>query len=130
MQFENFVGNAALKSALSEAFSRRRLPHAILLQGEAGLGKKTLAVLLARAAVCRSENRGMVPCGVCPSCIRALAGSHPDIRIVQGSGASGAIPSVISIFAFRMPSREPRNSMCMVPTLMMTPTSGRAISER
>lgn len=91
MQFENFVGNAALKSALSGAFFRRRLPHAILLQGEAGLGKRTLARILARAAVCRAENRETAPCGVCPSCIRAAAGSHPDIRIVTGSGASGAV---------------------------------------
>ena len=91
MQFENFVGNAALKSALSGAFSRRRLPHAILLQGEAGLGKRTLARILARAAVCCAENRGAAPCGVCPSCVRAAAGSHPDIRTVTGSGASGAV---------------------------------------
>ena len=91
MQFKNFVGNAALKSALSGAFSRRRLPHAILLQGEAGLGKRTLARILAHAAVCRSADREAAPCGVCPSCIRAAAGSHPDIKIVTGSGASGAI---------------------------------------
>ena len=91
MQFENFIGNAALKTDLSVAFSRRRLPHAILLQGEAGLGKKTLARILARAAVCRAENREAAPCGVCPSCIRSAADSHPDIRTVTGSGASGAI---------------------------------------
>ncbi|MBQ2667436.1 MAG: ATP-binding protein [Clostridia bacterium] len=91
MQFENFVGNAALKKALSGAFSRRMLPHAILLAGEAGLGKRTLAGILARAAVCRGGDRTAAPCGVCPSCIRAAAGSHPDIRIVTGSGASGAI---------------------------------------
>jgi len=36
MQFEGFAGNAALKTALSAAFSRRRLPHTLLLQGEAG----------------------------------------------------------------------------------------------
>ncbi len=91
MQFEDFVGNAALKSALSGAFSRRRLPHAILLQGEAGLGKRTLARILARAAVCRSGDRESAPCGVCPACIRSAAGSHPDIRTVTGSGASNSI---------------------------------------
>ena len=107
MQFQNFVGNAALKSALSGAFSRRRLPHAILLQGESGLGKRTLARILANAAVCRSENREFSPCGVCPSCIRAAAGSHPDIRIVTGSGKSdtvsaAAVDSVIED-AYRRP---------------------------
>lgn len=91
MQFEDFVGNAALKSTLSGVFSRRRLPHAILLQGEAGLGKRTLARLIARAVVCRSASREAAPCGVCPSCIRSAAGSHPDIRTVTGSGASNAI---------------------------------------
>ena len=74
MQFEGFVGNAELKAALSGALSRRRLPHAILLQGEAGLGKRTLARLIARAAVCRSADRENAPCGVCPSCIRSAAG--------------------------------------------------------
>ena len=91
MQFGDFVGNAALKTVLSGAFSRRRLPHAILLQGEAGLGKRTLARQIARAAVCRSADRENAPCGVCPSCIRSAAGSHPDIRIITGSGASNAI---------------------------------------
>lgn len=61
MQFEGFAGNAALKTALSAAFSRRRLPHTLLLQGEAGLGKRTLAQILARAAVCTCENRDLAP---------------------------------------------------------------------
>lgn len=91
MRFEDFAGNAALKDALSGAFSRRRLPHAILLTGEAGLGKRTLARQIARAVVCRGADRALAPCGVCPSCVRAAAGSHPDIRIITGSGASNAI---------------------------------------
>ncbi len=91
MRFEDFVGNAALLDALSSAFSRRRLPHAILLTGEAGLGKRTLARQIARAVVCRSADRALAPCGVCPACVRAAAGSHPDIRVITGSGASNAI---------------------------------------
>ena len=91
MQFGDFVGNAALKSALSDAFSRRRLPHAILLAGEAGLGKRTLARQVARAVVCRCADREAAPCGVCPACIRSAAGSHPDIRAITGSGASNSI---------------------------------------
>ena len=91
MQFGDFVGNAALKSALSGAFSRRRLPHAILLAGEAGLGKRTLARQVARAVVCRCADREAAPCGACPACIRSAAGSHPDIRAITGSGASNSI---------------------------------------
>ena len=83
MQFGDFVGNAALKSALSGAFSRRRLPHAILLAGEAGLGKRTLARQVARAVVWRCADREAAPCGVCPASIRSAAGSHPDIRAIS-----------------------------------------------
>ena len=76
MQFEGFAGNAALKTALSAAFSRRRLPHTLLLQGEAGLGKRTLAQILARAAVCTCEDRDLAPCGVCSRKSR-LAPGYP-----------------------------------------------------
>ena len=117
MQFEGFAGNAALKTALSAACSRRRLPHTLLLQGEAGLGKRTLAQILARAAVCTCEDRDLAPCGVCPACIRAKAGSHPDIRIVTGSGKSNTI-SVASVDevirdAYKKPEEADINVYCI-----------------
>lgn len=86
--FSVLLGNEDIKSALNAAFIQGRVPHAIILQGEDGLGKRTLASLIARAAVCSGEHP---PCGRCPACIRSMAGSHPDIRVEEGSGASGAI---------------------------------------
>lgn len=90
MQFADFCGNEALKEALSAAFSRRGLPHTLVLEGESGLGKRTLARILARASVCRS-GPDEAPCEHCPSCVRSAAGSHPDVRVITGSGASGQI---------------------------------------
>lgn len=105
MDFSSFLGNTDIKSRISEAAARQRLPHAILLQGEAGCGKRTFAKLIARALVC--ENKENAPCGRCPSCIRALAFSHPDIRIEEGSGASHSISvetvKNITADAYRMP---------------------------
>ena len=89
MRFPGFLGNTQVKKALSDAFAAGRFPHAIAFQGEAGTGKRTLARLVAGALVCREP--GQAPCGVCPSCIRAQAGSHPDIRIEEGSGKSHSI---------------------------------------
>lgn len=94
-----------MKEALARAFSAGRFPHALLFQGEKGTGKQTLAALTAKALVCR--DREHAPCGKCPGCIRADAGSHPDIRTVRGAGASGAL-SVDAVGrmledAYRMP---------------------------
>lgn len=105
MEFPGFLGNEEIKAALSAAFSSRRFPHALILQGEPGSGKRTLAVLIARALVCR--NRDHAPCGNCPSCIRSAAGSHPDIRIVEGSGATRSLSvdtvKAVTADAYRMP---------------------------
>ena len=89
MEFPGFLGNAPVKEALSRAFSAGRFPHALLLQGEPGTGKGAFAQLVAQALVCRRKDRA--PCGECPSCVRAKAGSHPDIRVVEGSGATRSL---------------------------------------
>ena len=105
MDLSGFLGNEEVKEALSAAFALRRFPHAIVLQGEAGCGKRTLARLIAKALVCR--NREKAPCGECPSCIRADAGSHPDIRIEEGSGATRSLSvdtvKAVTADAYRMP---------------------------
>lgn len=111
MEFPGFLGNAPVKEALARAFSAGRFPHALLLVGEKGVGKQTLAALTAKALVCRDQERA--PCGECPGCIRAAAGSHPDIRVIQGSGVSGAL-SVDAVGqmledAYRMPDESPYN---------------------
>lgn len=87
MRFPEFAGNQEVKTLLSTMFAQGRLPHAMILQGEDGLGKHMLAEILAAAAVC-SAGEENAPCGTCPACIRAAAGSHPDIHRAQGTGAS------------------------------------------
>lgn len=52
------------------------MAHATLLSGEAGIGKKTAARLLAQGLMCRGE--GDKPCGVCRDCRRFTARTHPD----------------------------------------------------
>lgn len=62
--------------ALCRDFEGGRLAHAILLTGESGVGKKTLARLLAQGLLCTGE--GAKPCGVCRECRRFAARTHPD----------------------------------------------------
>lgn len=69
------AGSEAL-SALWHDFLTGRMAHATLLSGEAGIGKKTAARLLAQGLMCRGE--GDKPCGVCRDCRRFMARTHPD----------------------------------------------------
>lgn len=58
---------------------RDRLPHALLISGQAGLGKLVLAETLAQYLLCR-ENTA---CGRCKTCLLMAAGSHPDFQLIQ-----------------------------------------------
>jgi DNA polymerase-3 subunit delta' len=61
---------------------RARGAHALLLHGAAGIGKKSLAIDVARAALCESPSADGHACGGCAGCMLTAAGSHPDLRIV------------------------------------------------
>ncbi len=73
------ICNEKIKAFLTAALSGGRLPHAIILEGEAGLGKHTLAEYISISALC--EENG-TPCGSCRSCHLAKSGNHPDIITV------------------------------------------------
>lgn len=81
---------AAVRERLSRTFEEGRMPHAILLEGGPGSGTAELSALLAQAAVC--SGTGVRPCGRCPECVRAAAGSHPDIRTIDGDADPRAFP--------------------------------------
>lgn len=64
---------------LAEAQAEGRLPHALLICGPAGLGKRQLAELLMSRLLCQSVQSDGEACGKCRSCQLRLAGSHPDL---------------------------------------------------
>ena len=72
------AGNEKIKTAISNSIKENRIPHAIIIEGEEGLGKHTLAHFLAMASVCGVED---APCGVCKNCHLADINSHPDISV-------------------------------------------------
>jgi DNA polymerase-3 subunit delta' len=66
-----------------------RIPHALLMQGPAGLGKSALAALFARRLLCIEP--GEMPCGHCHSCHLFEAGTHPDYQCVDPEEPGKAI---------------------------------------
>jgi DNA polymerase III subunit delta' len=79
--FADVVGQDGAVAQLRAA--ARRPVHAFLLHGPPGSGKRAAAQGLAAALLCPSGG-----CGACNSCRRALAGTHPDLVVVERSGAA------------------------------------------
>lgn len=72
------------RAIVGELLARRaRWPHAMLITGPAGIGKRVLAQALARALLCESPAANGAPCLTCASCRYAAAGQHPDLRIIE-----------------------------------------------
>lgn len=79
MGFDGLLGNERLKENLRSSIARGRLSHFYLISGPEGSGKRTLAKLLAAAAVCREEEK---PCLKCSACRKAMSDNHPDVITV------------------------------------------------
>lgn len=83
-----------------------KLPHALLITGEAGLGKTLLATAFARLALCRSPAAGQA-CGSCASCAQFNAGAHADFSRIEleerdgKAGEEGQLKSAISVDQIR-----------------------------
>lgn len=70
-----------LVAKLEQALRSGRMPHALLIHGIEGLGKRALAGWLAKALLCEAQTEESVlrACGECASCNLVAAGSHPDL---------------------------------------------------
>jgi DNA polymerase-3 subunit delta' len=68
-----------------------RLPHALLIGGAPGLGKRDFAEALAARLLCENPPPGGIKCDACASCRWLRAGSHPDLyRLVPKSEEESA----------------------------------------
>lgn len=77
-----------LHSAWQELLREKdRLPHALLITGEQGIGKRAFAEYLAQFLLCEDHQKSTQPCGVCEGCRWFLAGNHPDFRVLQPEDA-------------------------------------------
>jgi DNA polymerase-3 subunit delta' len=72
--------HAAARDRLAAAVAAQRLPHGLLLQGPAGVGKERFASALAAALFCSRRGDRLEACGACPDCQLSRAGNHPDLH--------------------------------------------------
>lgn len=71
--------HAALQH-LNQAWEQQRWPHALLVHGAEGLGKRQLALWIAQSVLCDRARGELKACGECASCALFAAGTHPDLR--------------------------------------------------
>jgi DNA polymerase-3 subunit gamma/tau len=86
--FEEVVGQQPVIRTLQNAIDRDRIPHAIIFSGVRGVGKTTLARLVAKALNCQ-EGPTKVPCNKCEHCLEITAGNAIDLHEIDGASNRG-----------------------------------------
>lgn len=81
IRLEDFSGQSANVLTLIHSLSSNTVPHACVISGSSGTGKKTLVRLISRAMFC--ENDRKEPCGHCPACEQIEAGTYRDVITVS-----------------------------------------------
>ncbi|MBX3275190.1 MAG: DNA polymerase III subunit gamma/tau, partial [Sandaracinaceae bacterium] len=83
-RFADLVGQEHVTRTLSNAIETGRVAHAFLFTGVRGVGKTTMARLLAKALNCE-KGPTPLPCGECAECVGITSGRSPDVQEMDGA---------------------------------------------
>ena len=74
---DDILGNEHIVAHFKKAIENNKISHAYIINGEKGMGKRTVAKAFAMTLLC--EEKGTVPCMKCHSCVQALTDNNPDL---------------------------------------------------
>lgn len=88
LSWDQIEGHTGVKDVLERAVAGDRLHHGLLFAGPMGVGKRAMALAIARALNCSEYTEGVfVPaCEQCPSCRKMSQNAHPDLVLVEPDG--------------------------------------------
>jgi DNA polymerase-3 subunit delta' len=81
MGFDTFIGNRKVVDRLKVKLREERFPHGLIFSGPEGIGKRTAALMTAKALNCADLGPADF-CGLCAQCRKIDAGTHPDIQFI------------------------------------------------
>jgi len=89
-RFADVIGQDHVTVTLMNALTQNRIAHGYIFSGHRGIGKTTVARILAAALNCRSSDRPVAePCGVCESCTEIRAGNAVDVIEIDAATNRG-----------------------------------------
>ena len=74
-----FAGNSRITDTAEHFIAANHIPHAIIISGEEGTGRHTIANYIIAAALCSGSEK---PCRKCRNCELLQSGNHPDVTII------------------------------------------------
>src|SRR3954467_10457137 len=89
-RFSDVIGQDHVTRTLQNAIEQGRIAHGYIFSGHRGIGKTTVARILAAALNCRSKDHPVAePCGVCESCTEVRAGNSGDVIEIDAATNRG-----------------------------------------
>src|SRR5437588_1542864 len=89
-RFSDVIGQEHVTRTLKNAIEQNRVAHGYIFSGHRGIGKTTVARILAMALNCRSTDHPVTePCGVCESCTEVRAGNAVDVIEIDAATNRG-----------------------------------------
>src|SRR5262250_1398517 len=89
-RFSEVIGQEHVTRTLKNAIEQQRIAHGYIFSGHRGIGKTTIARILAMALNCRSTDGPTAdPCGTCDSCVEIRAGSSVDVIEIDAATHRG-----------------------------------------
>lgn len=97
---DEFMGSSSVKNLINNYLLKGTLPHILLLTGDAGLGKTTLARIIALSLNCENSNNN-IPCLNCASCVSIFNSNNIDVNEINVGSSSGkdAVDGLVSDLA-------------------------------